>query len=288
VPWIDIWPAGYAWAVVLTHDVETRTGYEQMELLRATERNAGLVSSWNFVPSRNPKEARYEVEASMLTRLRREGCEVGVHGLHHDGRDLESLSTLLKRLPDMRSFAERWHAVGFRAPATQRNWNWMPLLGFDYDSSFSDSAPYEPTPGGCCSYFPFFNESMVELPITLAQDHTQFVILRERDGSAWLNKAHAIRELGGMALVLTHPDYADDAVMMQAYRELVEALSDDPGAWHALPCEVSAWWRRRAQSWLESSADGWKIRGPAAEGRVRLGTGPAVPIQAEAHGAAAW
>jgi hypothetical protein len=242
VPWIDVWPDGHTWALVLTHDVETRTGYERVRHLRDVERDAGLVSSWNFVPLREPEQHRYEVEASMLGDLRREGCEVGVHGLHHDGRDLESLRTLLERLPAIRSFAERWQAVGFRAPATQRDWDLMPLLGFDYDSSFSDSAPYEPSPGGCCSYLPFLNEGMVELPITLAQDHTLFAILGERDGSSWLDKARAVRDLGGMALALTHPDYTDDA-MLRAYRQLLEAFADDSSAWrasydqHALPRE---------------------------------------------------
>jgi hypothetical protein len=35
----------------------------------------------------------------------------------------------------MREFATRWNAVGFRSPATHRVWEWMPLLGFHYDSS---------------------------------------------------------------------------------------------------------------------------------------------------------
>jgi hypothetical protein len=289
VPWIDVWPDDHTWAIVLTHDVETRTGYERVRHLRDVERGVGLVSSWNFVPLRMPEQDRYEVKASMLGDLRREGCEVGVHGLHHDGRDLESLRTLVERLPAIRSFAERWEAVGFRAPATQRDWDLMPLLGFDYDSSFSDSAPYEPIPGGCCSYLPFLNENLVELPITLAQDHTLFAILGERDGSSWLEKASAVRGLGGMVLVLTHPDYTDD-VMLQAYRQLLEAFADDPGAWRALPREVSAWWRRRAESWLEESGEGWEVRGPAAtEGRVRISGARSEPqAKTQPRGAAAW
>lgn len=291
VPSIEVWPDGHTWAMVLTHDVETRRGYERIQTLRGVERDVGSVSSWNFVPLREPEQDRYEVTDSMLRDLRREGCEVGVHGLHHDGHDLESLSTLLERLPAIRSFAERWQALGFRAPATQRDWDWMPLLGFDYDSSSSDSAPYEPIPGGCCSYFPFFNEGMVELPITLAQDHTLFTILGERDGASWLDKARAVRTLGGMALVLTHPDYTEDVAMVEAYRELLETFADDPDAWRALPREVSAWWRRRAESWLEESGEGWQIKGPAAdEARVRLSAGVqlAPRVQAQARGAAAW
>ena len=95
------------------------------------------------------------------------GFEVGVHGLYHDGRDLESERMLRKRLPEIRRYAERWRAVGFRSPATNRDWSLMPLLGFDYDSSFPDTDPFEPQAGGCCSLLPYFNGDLVELPITL-------------------------------------------------------------------------------------------------------------------------
>jgi hypothetical protein len=273
VPWIDIWPDGHSWSMVLTHDVEAKAGYERMSLLRDVEREAGYRSSWNFVPLREPPEGRYDVGSDVLAWLADEGCEVGVHGLHHDGRDLASFSILRKRLPTIRAFADRWEAVGFRAPATQRDWDWMPLLGFSYDSSFADSDPYEPTPGGCCSLYPFFNEGMVELPITLPQDHTVYTILERTDASLWLTKAEHIRESGGMALVLTHPDYADDSNMVDGYRRLLETHGDDPSAWRALPSEVDAWWRARAASSLEATGDGWAIKGPASgRGRVLLRT----------------
>ena len=101
----------------------------------------------------------------------------------------------------MREYAKKWRAVGFRSPATHRVWEWMPLLGFDYDSSFPDTDPYEPQPGGCCTWLPYFNEELVELPITLVQDYTLFTILRHEDERLWLGRAHFLREHGGMALV---------------------------------------------------------------------------------------
>jgi hypothetical protein len=265
VPWLDLWPNGYSWALILTHDVETAVGCRDLHLLRDVERQLGYTSSWNFVP------LRYEVADEILTGLRDEGCEIGVHGLLHDGRDLASRRLLERRLAGMRRYAARWQAVGFRAPATQRVWEWMPLLGFDYDSSYHDTAPYEPTPGGCCSYFPFFNESLVELPITLPQDHTLFVILRQPDASVWIEKARHVRSRRGMALALTHPDYARDPRLLRSYRRLLEWLDDDPRLWRALPREVSAWWRRRAESTLEQGPAGWTVQGPAAlDGTVRF------------------
>lgn len=271
VPWLAPWPYGRSWALVLTHDVETAAGCDAIPLLREEERTAGLVSSWNFVP------LRYQTPDAVLDALRDEGCEIGVHGLLHDGRDLESPRMLRKRLPGMRAHAERWGAVGFRSPATQRGWAMMPTLGFDYDSSYHDSAPYEPQPGGSCSYLPYFiehpaaGEPLVELPMTLPMDHTLFSILDRQDGRLWLEKAAYVRDHGGMVLVLTHPDYAHDSRVVAAYRALLDAHAHDDTAWHALPRDVAAWWRRRAASTIERAADGWTVTGPAAgEANVRF------------------
>jgi hypothetical protein len=258
VPYIEPWPSGYSWALVLTHDVETHFGAEAIELVRRVEAAVGYRSSWNLVPE------RYQVPDELVRGLTDAGCEVGVHGLRHDGRDLESLRTLERRLPEIRRWASRWGAVGFRSPATHRVWSWMPRLGFEYDSSYPDTDPYEPMAGGCCSWLPFFNGEMVELPITLPQDHTVFVILR-RDESLWRTKAELLRERGGMGLIITHPDYMFAGDRLDAYRRLLEHFRDDVTAWKALPCEVSGWWRRRAATSLAFANGRWQSVGPAAD-----------------------
>ncbi len=267
VPFLDLWPGGRSWALVLTHDVETDVGYGDIDLLRGAERELGYRSSWNFVAQ------RYEVQADTVRALQDEGCEVGVHGLRHDGRDLGSRRLMEKRLPAMRENAERWQAVGFRSPSTQRQWELMPRLGFEYDSSYSDTDPYEPQPGGCCTYLPYFNQDMVELPITLPQDHTLFRILQNPGADVWIQKAQHLRERQGLALVLTHPDYARDQRLAGGYRELLETFHGDDTVWHALPREVADWWRQRSGSTIRPDRDSWSIEGPAAaSGRVRFAT----------------
>ncbi len=264
VPFLGLWPAGRSWALVLTHDVETAAGYRDMELLRTPERARGYRSSWNFVG------ARYQVDDETVRSLQDDGCEVGVHGLWHDGRDL-ARRLMDERLPAMWEHASRWNAVGFRSPATQRDWELMHRLGFDYDSSYSDTDPYEPQPGGCCTFLPYFNQGMVELPITLPQDHTLFTILQRPDADLWLRKARHVRDRGGMVLVLTHPDYAHDQRLADGYRKLLDTFADDDTAWHALPREVAAWWRGRAASAIRANGDGWSIDGPASDaGRIRF------------------
>jgi peptidoglycan/xylan/chitin deacetylase (PgdA/CDA1 family) len=259
VPYIAPWPKGYSWALVLTHDVETAVGYAHLGTLRRVEAELGLRSAWNFVPR------RYDVSDALVRELNDEGHEVGVHGLYHDGRDLGSRRLLSERLPAMRAAAERWDAVGFRSPALRRSRELIAeLTGFDYDSSYPDSDPHGPDGGGCCSWLPFMIDSLVELPVTLPQDHTLFEILRA-DGHVWHEKADYLRARGGMALLITHPDYILDDCRLAAYRGFLEEFAADPAAWKALPRDVSRWWRRRMASSLVYEHGSWRVSGAAAD-----------------------
>jgi hypothetical protein len=263
VPWLTPWPKGFDWALVLTHDVETVVGYRRLPQVCDLERSLGYRSSWNFVPM------GYAVSDDEVSTLLEAGFEVGVHGLHHDGRLFESHATLAERLPAIRRHADRWGAAGFRSPATHRVWKWMPELDFDYDSSYPDTDPFEPYAGGCCSWLPYFNDGLIELPITLPQDHTLFRILGHTDESLWVEKIDHLKRAGGMALLLTHPDYMIDQPLMRAYTRVLELFADDSTVWRALPRQVSAWWRRRFESHIEWSPEGWRVVGPAA-GEARI------------------
>ena len=61
------------------------------------------------------------------------------------------------------------------------------------------------------SSFPASQRSsyFVELPYTLPQDSTLFIIHREKTIDIWKRKLAWIAEKGGMALLKTHPDYMD-------------------------------------------------------------------------------
>ena len=137
------------------------------------------------------------------------------------------------------------------------------MLGFDYDSSYPDTDPFEPQGGGCCSLLPFFNDGLVELPITLPQDHTLFVILQDESEGRWVEKTELIRERGGMALLNVHPDYVLEPHLVAVYRRYLERYAGDDGVWHALPRDVSAWWRRRAATVPERVNGSWAAAAPA-------------------------
>jgi hypothetical protein len=68
---------------------------------------------------------------------------------------------------------------------------------------------------------------LVELPITLPQDQTVFVILGHDDEALWLKKTELLRQQGGMALALTHPDYLDVGDSLRAYDRLLAQYESD-------------------------------------------------------------
>jgi peptidoglycan/xylan/chitin deacetylase (PgdA/CDA1 family) len=240
VPLLGLWPEGHRFAFVLTHDVEGPRGLASIERLLEVERRHGVVSSWNLVAD------DYVVAPELRAAILAAGSEIGLHGLTHDGRLFESRRQFERQLPRIHEVLEVWGAEGFRSPATHRNAAWMPELRCSYDSSFPDSDPFEPQSGGCCSILPFFLGDLVELPITLVQDHTLFEILRERDISLWREKAAWIARHGGLITVLVHPDYMLTEDRIGRYDELLAFLGNLEGGWHALPREVARWWRRRA------------------------------------------
>jgi peptidoglycan/xylan/chitin deacetylase (PgdA/CDA1 family) len=243
VPAISFWPEGRRFCAAVTHDVETAHGVSNIPRLVEIEKRIGIRSSWNFVPE------RYSFDLSVVRHLQQEGFEVGVHGLTHDGRLFESETTFRARAERINGYAHLWGSVGFRSPACHRNYDWMKTgaLNFAYDSSYPDTDFYQPMPGGCCTVFPWFLGDMVELPITLPQDHVVFDI-RGDSARLWHDKLKYIESVGGLALLIVHPDYMTDNDRLRQYELFLRHLKDQSDAWLALPHQVASWWRFRASA----------------------------------------
>ena len=92
------------------------------------------------------------------------------------------------------------------------NLEWIHDLDIEYASTF-DTDPFEPQSDGVGTIFPFWvsgnsnQKGYVELPYTLPQDFTLFILMKEKNIDIWKQKLDWIAENGGMALVNTHPDY---------------------------------------------------------------------------------
>ena len=204
--WVG-WPEGKRFALLLNHDVDTMKGHDQCELLADLEKSLGFRSAFFFVPE------DYRVSPALRLRLREDGFEVGVHGLVHDGKMFSNRKIFEKRAQRVNVYLKEWEACGLSSPSMYRNLEWMLDLDIAYGVSTFDTDIFEPQPEGIQRIFPFWYHGRterggyVEIPYTLPQDHTLFVILREKDNRIWKDKLDWIVEKGGMALLNTHPDY---------------------------------------------------------------------------------
>jgi peptidoglycan/xylan/chitin deacetylase (PgdA/CDA1 family) len=257
------WPDGGRFAAILTHDVEGPEGVARVGEILDIERRHGFTSSWNFVAE------WYPIEPGTFGAVRAAGGEIGLHAIKHDCKLFESRANFEADLPAIGRYLEDWDAVGFRSPATHRNADWMPELGARYDSSFPDTDPFEPQGGGCCSILPYFLGDLVELPITLAQDHTLWEILRRDTIDLWTEKSDWIAANGGLINLITHPDYLDTPARLRMYEEFLAYLNELDGGWYALPREVAAWWRTREGLRIAGDGGAPRIVGDGA-GRARL------------------
>jgi hypothetical protein len=236
---IGLWPQGHQYALALTHDIETADGQRYVRQVADLESAFGFRSAFNFVPE------RYPVDRRLMGELRMRGFEIGVHGLKHDGRDFSSRAEFLHRATGMNHYLREFGAVGFRAPLTHRNPEWMQALEIEYDGSFFDTDPYEPIAGGTMSIWPFQLGRFVELPYTLTQDSTM-AVRDEATPALWLDKVDYVRANYGLALLNTHPDYLRNPRIWSIYSEFLRIMSERADYHHALPRAVARWWRARA------------------------------------------
>lgn len=252
------WPHHRRFALVLTHDVESEVGQRKCHRLMDLEKQLGFRSSFNLVPE------RYHVSAKVRHMLTTNGFEVGVHGLNHDGKLYRSRSIFQERARKINGYLKEWNAVGFRSPAVHHNLEWIRDLGIEYDSSTFDVDPFQPQTDGVETLFPFWvsgnsdQEGYVELPYTLPQDFDLFILMREKNPAIWERKLDWIAERGGMALMITHPDYMSfeegrvgfeefPAAHYSQFLNYVKAKYEGE-YWHVLPKEVAAFLRRHALS----------------------------------------
>ena len=91
----------------------------------------------------------------------------------------------------------------------------------------------------------------VELPYTLPQDSTLFLLLQEKSPDIWLRKLDWIVAHGGMALLNVHPDYINFAGTPRTNREYPEAFYAEflhtiskkyaGQFWNPLPGKLAEW-----------------------------------------------
>ena len=249
LPFRSFWPEAKQAGFILTHDIETAEGQSFVSKVADLEQQYGFAASFNFIPE------RYSVDKALMAELSERGFEIGVHGLHHDGKLFFSQKEFNRRAEKINQYLKEFNARGFRTPLTHRNPQWMQSLKMDYDLSFFDSDPYEPIAGGTMSLWPFQIGHFLELPYTLPQDYTLINVIRASGPQLWLDKVDFLYQFNGMILLNTHPDYLKDPVNWQVYENFLKEMQTGRETfWHALPCEAADWWRSRQAASTASSA----------------------------------
>jgi len=243
------WPDNKKFAFVLTHDIEGERGLTRCRQLAEMEISTGFRSSFNFVP-----EGEYTTPQCLREFLVDNGFEVGVHDLSHDGKLYASHSNFRRHAVKINRYLQEWEAVGFRSAFMLHNFDWIGDLDILYDASSFDTDPFEPQPDGVNTIFPIWvrreaGSGYVELPYTLPQDSTLFLLLQQSSIEIWVKKLDWVARYGGLALVNVHPDYLNFNGCLGAYeygahlyQNFLEYVSKRyrQEAWFALPKDVAA------------------------------------------------
>jgi len=293
------WPNGKQFALVLTHDVEGPVGLEKCRDLMKLEMELGFRSAFNFIP-----EGTYRLSQCLRDELIGNGFEVGVHDFRHDGHLFASRRDFARNAAHINHYINEWGASGFRSGFMLHNLDWLHDLDIKYDASTFDTDPFEPQPEGRHTIFPFWVASpktsdpghpdgrsgYVELPYTLPQDSTLFLLLDEQNPGIWLHKLDWVAQHGGMALVDTHPDYMcfhgrprRGEFPISFYRDLLEYVKQrySSASWATLPREVAAYAYEVLQpqpAQTRKSTAAKSISTPATKIWVDLDNTPHVPF----------
>ena len=282
------WPEGKQFAFVLTHDVEGQRGLDHIKKLAELEMELGFRSSFNFVPEGEYRVPAglpdwltgrgFEVgvhdlhhdgklysskksflrKAQRINRYLKEWKAVGfrsgfmLHKLEwlHELDIQYDTSTFdtdpFEPQPDgVETIFPFWVA---RKPEVGSQRSEVGLR-----TSGGDSVNHQPSTINYSHSQPSTinqpRSGYLELPYTLPQDSTLFLMLRERTIEIWKRKLDWIAEHGGMALVGIHPDYirfGDTKIETRTYPaqlviDLLKYVRQKYGdfVWHALPREAA-------------------------------------------------
>jgi hypothetical protein len=271
IPFIWFWPEGAKACAVMTHDVEAEPGKEFCSGLMDINDSFGIPASFQIVP-----EERYSVEPKFLEEIKRRGFEVNVQDLNHDGKLFLNRSEFERRVRAINRYGREYEAVGFRSAVLYRNEQWFDLLEFEYDMSVPSVAHLDPQRGGCCTIMPYFIGDLLELPVTMTQDHSLFNVLNDFTLELWQRQVQLVLTHHGLMNFIIHPDYILTSKAQRAYKELLASLvrlRADEGLWVALPKDVNRWWRQRDQMVLRREGSEWVIEGDGSEkARVAFAT----------------
>lgn len=229
----------YPERLVLTHDIDTRHGFDWVRDIARIEEEHGFRSIWNVVP------LHYPIDEACLVELIEGGHEIGLHGIWHDNSEaFLSPNALRQHLASLETFRRRFSIKGYRGPSWYRTRSMYPVLSefFDYDMSTLDNDFTCPGGnGGVGHALPFWIEDdLLEIPCTLPLEAPVFLGVNRNDLlSYWQPKIEWIHQTGGLLVVNTHPDpnYSGNPQMITLYETFLGTLRES-GWKSALPADI--------------------------------------------------
>jgi len=286
------WPNQKQFALVLTHDVDTACGQQKCLQLMQMEKTLGFRSSFNFVPERYAvsKELRdnltnngFEVGVHGLKhdgklyaskKIFQERVTKINHylsawkaagfrspSMHHnldwlrelnieydastfDTDPFEPQSDGVGTIFPFAVFANRVEGSGFRVQGCSSS--------SDASNGLNDFNGLPPSSHEQSALSYELSRFFIELPYTLPQDSTMFILLKEKSIGIWRQKLDWIADKGGMALLNSHPDYMNfdgkklgiDEYPAHYYVEFLRYIKSKYQGqyWHALPRDVARFW----------------------------------------------
>jgi hypothetical protein len=238
---------GKNYACVITHDIETAQGLRRARSLKRIEEKYDVPSAW-YIPSDN-----FRLDSQTIGELANHG-EIGSHDTKHDGKLAQlSQDKLARRLNESKqtlSKAANCPIEGFRAPLLQHNFKIIYALraaGYSYDTSIPTWEPKHPStmgPHGIGTVYPMTFDGIVEVPVTLPQDHQMMHVLGmrpEQTVEAWIRQMKIIKKIGGMCVFLVHPDYEFCySKNLPLYEELLNIVTSDTDVLLSTPRYIAA------------------------------------------------
>ena len=182
------------------------------------EQERGFRSSFNFIP-----EGNYKVPSELRDELVRNGFEVGIHDLKHDGRLFLSGGSLATRPRESTTISASGTRLDLDRASCSTNWTGFttsifsmtpPLSTLTHSSRSQKGVTHLSLLGACAcgaqseassteadqSAVPDLRQAprrLRELPYTLPQDFTLFLLLREQTPDIWLQKIDWIASMAG-------------------------------------------------------------------------------------------
>jgi hypothetical protein len=277
------WPMGKKFAVVLTHDVEGPAGVARCRELAGHEEKLGFHSSFNFIPE-GPytvgddlrawlKEHGFEVGVhdlnhdgrlySSAREFERKAVRINHYLKEWGARGFRS-GFMLRNLDwlhqleidydcstfDTDPFEPQPDGAGtifpfWKSPLSPAGPQTQPKVSglSSQASGLPSSPPQVESPG---QGFKPHRTGYVELPYTLPQDSTLFLLHQEKTNAIWRDKLDWVARHGGMVLINVHPDYLHMGgkgrlTVLDHYIDLLVYLQQKytDSYWHALPREMA-------------------------------------------------